>query len=197
MNTQGRKRSHSAAFWGEGRPSDGGACWMKRCRVSALHSLKAAHRPEAPLKHVTVRNVNLWDATCMLVWQHVITVILHRRLEHGWHYITIIIRITFEPQSCGQLCGLQARTFNFKIKELQNNLGSGFCTRAIMFNFYKWNISRLNLQRQKVGSICISIKMQICPLMTHVNVTNTNLSCCRCFFFVHVWNMLHHEHLLL
>lgn len=57
-----------------------------------------------------------------------------------WHYITIIIRITFEPQSCGQLCGLQARTFNFKIKELQNNLGSGFCTCAIMFNFYKWNI---------------------------------------------------------
>lgn len=57
-----------------------------------------------------------------------------------WHYITIIIRITFEPQSCGQLCGLQARTFNFKIKELQNNLGSRFYTCAIMFNFYKWNI---------------------------------------------------------
>lgn len=42
--------SHSAAFWE--------VCGMKRCRISSPRSLKAARKLEAPLQHVTVRNVS-------------------------------------------------------------------------------------------------------------------------------------------
>lgn len=73
-----RKQSHPEMLWGEGWTSDGEVCWMGRCWISALHSLKAARRAKAPLKHVTVRNVNfntfvesLCDGTCMLVWNDV------------------------------------------------------------------------------------------------------------------------------
>ncbi len=70
-----KKHSHSEMFWGDRWPLDREICWMKRCWVSALHSLRAAHTAKAPLKHVTVRNVNfnteftfagsLYDGTCI------------------------------------------------------------------------------------------------------------------------------------